>query len=87
MSRPAVAGAAGSSCAVVVVAALGGLTTPVIAAALGLACGLALLSHRAARPGRKAHALLPLEETGPVVIHAPRATGAAGHAPSESDAA
>ena len=88
LSRPAVAVAAASSCALVVIAALGGLSAPVVAIALGVACALAVVSYREAQPERLAHAVRPLHEGDrPVVIRAPKAAEIAGPGQSKTDAA
>ena len=89
LSRPAVAVAAASSCALVVVAALDGLGAPVIALALGLACTLAVVSHREAKPHRLPHTLQPLEGSdGPAAVRAPKASRLAPrHDQSQTDAA
>lgn len=88
MSRPAVLVAAASSCAVVLAAAFGALSTLVVAAALGAAGAAAVLSYREARPEHLIHALRPLDEpSGPVVIRAPKAGEVAGAGQRHTDAA
>ncbi len=81
LSRPAVALATVSSCAVVCAAFLGALTPPVVVGALGAAAVTGVLSARSARrqqPRRTILANLPVG-TAPsaVTITAPRARDAA----------
>ena len=91
VSRPAVAVASASSCALVCAAAIGAVTPPVVAGALGAAAVTAVLSARAARSGQGEHDLLtplPMGQapTGVTVI-APRARELAAGRPARSDAA
>ena len=77
ISRPAVALASASSCAVVCAAAFGAVTAPVVAGAIGAAGLTALLSARGGRPHESTSGVLrPLPigtATSHVTITAPRA--------------
>jgi len=90
ISRPAVALASVSSCALVGVAALGAVTPPVVAGAVGAAAVTAALSVRAGRTHEPRRSLLPDIPVGTapsaVTISAPRASDAAA-APSVDSAA
>ena len=90
ISRPAVALASASSCALIGAAALGAVTPPVVAGAVGAAAVTAALSVRAGRPQEPRRSLLPDLAVGAppsaVTITAPRASDAAT-APSVHSAA
>lgn len=69
ISRPAVALASASSCAVVAAAALGAVTAPVVAGAVGAAALTALLSTQAGRAGRSKPSVLPPLPVGTAPSH------------------
>ncbi|MDP8937225.1 MAG: hypothetical protein M3O23_05785 [Actinomycetota bacterium] len=69
ISRPAVALASASSCAVVCAAVLGAPTTPMVAGAVGSAAVTAVLSARHTRAHRSRPGLLPPLPVGTAPSH------------------
>jgi hypothetical protein len=76
------------SCAVVVAAVLGFLSTPVVLGALGVAAVIAVISFRHSGPQAPAHVFTQVSDSEqPVVVAAPRAADLVGESISSSDVA
>lgn len=88
-SRLVVALGLSASAAVLAAGALGVFTPLLAIGAVAAACGIGVVSYRQAGRGVVAESLAPLaaDVTGPVLIDAPQAAEAAGHAVDHHDAA